>query len=249
MMMRVINECMINPWYFLRECARIPDQGGNGVCYRLHRANLAFTWCFLNGLQSYTVIPRQTFKTQSTLGILLWGFLFGTTNSEFMFNNKEQEDANLNLDRLKQQRDLLPPYLRFKLAFEEGKIVKGTDNVKSLTNENNKNKIVTKPKATSKEKAESIGRGASQPIQMFDEVEFTNHIKTIVQASGPAYRTASTNARKNKAIYGRIFLSTPGNLDTVACKQALTIIEGSCKLHWAELSKETWHRRCCPDAS
>jgi hypothetical protein len=233
MIMRIINECMINPWYFLRECVRIPDQGGNGVGYILHRANLAFTWCFLNGLQSYTVIPRQTFKTQSTLAIILWAFLFGTTNSEFMFNNKEQEDANMNLDRLKKQRDLLPPYLQFKLSFEEGKLVKGTDNVKSLTNENNKNKIVTKPKATSKEKAESIGRGASQPIQMFDEVEFTNHIKTIIQASGPAYKSAAHNAKRNKAIHGRLFLTTPGNLDTLACKQALTIIEGACK--WTEL--------------
>lgn len=157
---KIINECIINPWYFLRECVRIPDQGGNGIPYQLNRANLASTFCFLNGIDHYLVIPRQKGKTQSTIAILNWAFLFGTTNSEFMFINKRQEDANNNLDRLKQQRDLLPPYMRMKeVITEEGKIEKGQDNVKSLTNPVTNNKIVTKPSARSVEAAEGIGRG------------------------------------------------------------------------------------------
>lgn len=157
---KIINECIINPWYFLRECVRIPDQGGNGIPYQLNRANLAATFCFLNGIDHYLVIPRQKGKTQSTIAILDWAFLFGTTNSEFMFINKRQEDANNNLDRLKQQRDLLPPYMRMKeVITEEGKIEKGQDNVKSLTNPVTNNKIVTKPSARSVEAAEGIGRG------------------------------------------------------------------------------------------
>jgi hypothetical protein len=230
---RIINECLINPYYFLREVARIPDQGGTGVPFILHRGNLAFIWCTLTGLQSYVIEPRQTYKTQSALAILLWAYLVGTTNSEFMFTNKEQDAANENLDKLKKQRDLLPLYLQFRIAYNDsGKKIEGTDNIKSLTNANNNNKIVTKAKATSKETAEKIGRGCSQPLQFFDEVEFTPHIKTIVQTSGPAYRSASDNARKNNAIYSRLFLSTPGDLDTSPCQDALEIIEGSCK--WLE---------------
>lgn len=159
---RIINECMINPWYFLREIVRIPDQGGTGIPYQLNRANLAAAWCFLNGFDHYLVIPRQVGKTQSTIAILLWTFLFGTNNSEFMFINKSQEDADANLDRLKKQRDLLPKYLQFKIAFdEEGKKIEGTDNVKSLSNASNNNRIVTKPKARSIDTAEKIGRGKS----------------------------------------------------------------------------------------
>jgi hypothetical protein len=164
MVMRIVNECIINPWYFIREVVRIPDQGGSGIPFLLNRGNLADLWCALNGIQFYDIKPRQTGKTQSNIAILNWAFHFGTTNSEFMFIGKDQELANLNLDRLKKQRDLLPSYLQFKIMYdEEGHKIEGHDNVKSLTNVYNGNKIVTKPKALSQEKAESIGRGCTQP--------------------------------------------------------------------------------------
>ena len=230
---RIINECVVNPWYFLREICLIPDQGGKGIPYQLNRANLAATWCFLNGIDFYEVIPRQIGKTQSALAIINWSFLFGTTNSEMMFLNKRQEDANENLARLKNQRDLLPKYLQFKVVFDdEGRKKEGDNNVKSLSNPTNGNKIVTKPMAKSIESAEGIGRGSTQPIQLYDEVEFTPFIKTIVEAAGPAFLTASKNAKRNHAQYGRIFISTPGDLDTASGQDALQIIAKTCR--WTE---------------
>lgn len=227
---RIINECLRNPWYFLREVARIPVQGGTGIPFQLNRANLASTWCFINGIDHYTVIPRQIGKTQSAIAIILWAFLFGTTNSEFMFLNKSQTDANLNLDRLKKQRELLPEYLQFKYEFRDnGSIVEIKGNVQSLKHSNNGNKIVAFPKATSVEAAERIGRGATQPIQYYDEVEFTDHIKTIVETAGPAFNTASRNARENNAAYCRIFTSTPGDLDTQCGQEALQIVNNTCR--------------------
>lgn len=183
---RIINECIINPWYYLRECVRIPDQGNAlGIPYQLNRANLAETWCLLHSIDHYEVIPRQIGKTQSAIAGINWIFLFGTTDSEFMFLNLSQERANENLTRLKDQRELLPPYLQFKIAFdEEGNEIKKIDNVKSLKNINNNNKIITKPSARSKESAERIGRGNTQTIQFYDEVEFTPFIKTIIEAAG-----------------------------------------------------------------
>ena len=183
---RIINECIINPWYFLRECVRIPDQGNPaGISYLLNRANLAEAWCFLHNIDHYLVIPRQIGKTQSVVAIINWTFLFGTTDSEFMFLNLSQERAQENLGRLKDQRDLLPPYLQFKIAYdEEGNEIKKIDNVKSLKNINNNNKIITKPSARSKEAAERIGRGNTQTIQFYDEFEFISYIKTILEAAG-----------------------------------------------------------------
>jgi len=231
--LRVINECIINPWYFLRECVRIPEQGGNGIPYQLHRANLAATFCFLMGIDHYLVIPRQKGKTQSTVSSLNWAFLFGTTSSEFMFINKRQEDANNNLDRLKQQRELLPSYMRMKeIINDDGKREVGQDNVKSITNPTTGNKIVTKPSARSVEAAEGLGRGCTQPIQYYDETEFTPFIKTIIEAAGPAYNTASANARRNNAAYCRIFTSTPGDLDTQPGQDCALIINETCK--WTE---------------
>lgn len=231
---RIINECIVNPWYYLREVARIPDQGNTaGIPYQLNRANLAATWCFLHNLDHYLVIPRQIGKTQSTLAILLWSFLFGSTNSEMMFINKMHEDAINNLARLKDQRELLPKFLQFKIMYDdEGKLVKETDNVKTLANQSNGNKIVTKPSARSVETAEKIGRGSTQPLQYYDEVEFSPYIKTIMESAGPAYNTASQNAKRNGSAYCRIFTSTPGDLDSQPGQDAEKIVADTCR--WTE---------------
>lgn len=231
---RIVTECMRNPWYFLRECCRIPDQGNpSGVPYLLNRANLAATWCILHGIDTYLVIPRQIGKTQSVIAIIDWAFLLGTTNSEVMFINMVYDKAVENLTRLKDQRDLLPPYLQFKVSYDDdGKEIRGMNNVRKITNASNGNSIVTKPSATSVAKAEMIGRGSTQPIQYYDEVEFTPFIKTIMEAAGPAFKTASDNAKRNKGLYGRIFTSTPGDLDTGAGSDAAMIVENTAR--WTE---------------
>ena len=160
----IVVECSINPWYFLREVSIIPDQGAGGIRFQLHRGNLAMIFLFLSGIDSYTVLPRQKGKTQSAIAILLWAFIFGTSNSEFMFLNKTQDDAINNLTRLKDQRKLLPDYMQSREFVEEdGKLNRGIENVKSVLNPVVNNKIVTKPKATSKETAKNLGRGNTQP--------------------------------------------------------------------------------------
>lgn len=229
--MKIINECIINPWYYLREIARIPEQGGTSIPFQLHRGNLAVVFLFINGIDNYITIPRQKGKTQSILSILLWAFLFGTTNSEMLFVNIKEDGAINNLNRLKAQRDELPKYLQSNVVVDDdGRIVPGTDrNVKKLTNFGNKNKIVVASSASSVTKADSIGRGYTQPIQYYDEVEFINHIATIMEAAGPAFEKASQNAKKNGAIYGRLFSSTPGDLDSGPGQDAATILENSCR--------------------
>lgn len=218
---RITIECVRNPWYFLREISRIPEQGsaqgpGTGSKFILHRGNLAAIYCFLLNINFYMTIPRQTGKTQSVLAILLWTYMFGTTNSEMAFINKSQEDANNNLARLKAQKELLPVYMQQTFTFEDGepKSNRGKDNVKTIQNPLNGNKIVAKPSARTKESAENIGRGNTSPIQYFDEVEFTPYVSRIISSSGPAYVQAAENALKNHAPYCRIFTTTPGDLDS-----------------------------------
>lgn len=224
---RIILESVVNPWYFVRECVRIPHQGTTGIPFMLHRANLASLYLFFNNIDNYLTIPRQKGKTVAAVTGTLWAYLLGTSNSQIMYINKDLEAANDNLQKLKEYRDSLPEYMRSKEAIDtEGNIIKGRDNVKSITNPINKNSIVTKPSARSIEAASKIGRGNSQPIQYFDEVEFTPFIATILKASGPAFKTASENASMNNAPYGRIFTSTPGDLDTQSGQDALQILKG-----------------------
>lgn len=230
---RIITECIINPWYFKREIARIPDAGGSPVPFELNRGNLAASFCFHNHIDHYFVIPRQTGKTQSEISDILWAFLFGTNDSEFSFSNIRAEDAVRNLGRLKDQRDLLPPYLRFKVAInEDGKLDSGVNNIKSISCPATGNSIVVKPSATSVEAADTIGRGTTQTITMHDEVDFCKYVDTIVKAMGPAFGTASRSAKKNNAAYCRVFMSTPGDIDSLAGRCALNIINDTAP--WSE---------------
>lgn len=228
---KIIQECVINPWYFLRECVYLPAQGGTTMRFELHRANLAMIFLLLNGIDTYTTIPRQKGKTQSAVAGVLWTFLFGTTNSQMLFVNIKEEGAIENLNRLKAQRDLLPEYMQFKVAVDdEGKLIAGTNkHTKSLINYTNKNKIIVAPSASSLARAEQIGRGYSQPVQYYDEFEFINFNSTIVEAAGPAYAKSAINAAKNNGIYGRIFTSTPGNLEDASGKEAAIMIDGMCR--------------------
>lgn len=228
LMDRINMECVLNPWYFQRECVRIPSQGGatgpgSGDMFALHRGNLAACWCFDNSIDFYLVIPRQCYKTHTILSKLDWGFLFGTANSQFNFSNQTQGDSDANLDKMKNQRDCLPIFMQQKFAvikdvYGDDKVVKGKDNVRTWENPINNNVIVSKPSATTIAKADSIGRGNSAPIQYYDEAEFTQFIGTILSASGPAYKQAADNSARNGAIHCRIISSTPGFLDTQPVK-------------------------------
>lgn len=222
---RVIIECFRNPWYYLREIARIPEQGaalgpGSGTPFQLHRGNLAAIYCFLHNINFYMLIPRQCGKTQSVISILTWTYLFGTSNSEMSFFNKSQGDANLNLSRLKDQKALLPLYMQqnYQVVDGELKSSKGIDNVQTIRNDINGNRIVTKPSARTPEAAENIGRGTTSPIQFFDEVEFSKYIARIIASSGPAFVQAAKNALNNGAPYCRIFITTSGDADSEPVK-------------------------------
>lgn len=65
-----------------------------------------------------------------------------------------------------------------------------------------------------------------------DEVEFTAHIHEIILASAPAFGKAASNAKRNKAVHGRILISTPGDLDDAPTQEALKIIKTTAQ--WTE---------------
>ncbi len=235
---RIMTECTRNIWYYLREICRIPSQGGVGVSFKANRGNIAQTWCVLHGIDSWLCLPRQQGKTQSCLAIFAWAYSFGTNDSNFIFINKDGGNAKENLQRLKDQIDCLPEYLRFEQILEEDettgklKIVKAVKNATSMKHPITKNRIIIKSKATSYESALSLARGLTAPFLHFDEPEFTNHIKTIVENSVSTYDTAARNAKKNGALYGRCFSCTPGDLDTSMGQESQELLSHTVK--WTE---------------
>ena len=230
----VILECIQNVWYFLREIVMIPEQGGLPMHYQAHRGNIAQAWCATHGIDSDLNIPRQTGKTQSAIALFVWAYLFGTTQSQAVFLNKDEEASKANLTRLKTQLDLLPPYLRFDHAYSDGdgKIIKEVKNAKKIKHPQNGNEIIVKGKASTQEAALNIARGLTAPLIYYDEFEFTSRIQTIVRNSAPIYVTAAANAKKNHAAYWRIFTSTPGDLDTPSGQEGMALVDSMPK--WSD---------------
>jgi hypothetical protein len=153
--LKVYLEILINPWYYLREICRIPEDGspieiGGGCQYQIDRNSLASWYCYLNGIDHYDSKPRQTGKTQNAIAEINYGFNYGSVSATFLFFNKDYPLAKQNLYRLKCQRDMLPLFLQEKFAYDEnGGIDKGIDNVTSLKNPITNNTILVMPKATS----------------------------------------------------------------------------------------------------
>ena len=220
MQIRIFIECLINPWYWLREVLRIPMDGrpievGGGTQYQIDRNNAATWYLYLNGIDFYDSKSRQTGKTQDQVAKFNYAYHFGNMSSTALFFNKDQDQANMNLYRLKCQRDMMPTWMQMKyIVTDEGKVDKGIDNTKSIRNPVNGNIIMTMGKATSKEAAMKLGRGATASLQYYDEFDFIPFQTEIMNAASFAYSTAARNAEANRSLYCRILSSTPGDLDT-----------------------------------
>ena len=224
--LKIILECIINPWYFLREVCRIPVDGkpiepGGGVAFIADRNNIASWYCFLNGIDHYDSKSRQLGKTQNAVAQLNYAFHFGAMSATMLFFSKDFPLAKQNLYRLKCQRDMLPKWMQMRIAFkDDGSIDKGQDNVTTMRNPITNNVIKVMPKATSQDAAVKLGRGETSSFYWNDEYDFTPFNNEIMDAAAFAYSTARENAKNNKSLFGRILTSTPGYLNTQAGKDA-----------------------------
>lgn len=234
MQIKIYLECVINPWYYIREIARCPAQGkpiepGGGDRYILDRNNLATWYCFIHNIDHYASKPRQCGKTQDALHKMNYAYHFGAASSSMLFFNKDLALAKENLARMKDQRDLYPPYLQMRVAFDEEKqaIIKGTDNITNMKNPVTGNAVKVMPCANSEEAANRLGRGYTAPLMFYDECDFSPYIITAIMASVFAYSTASKNAIENHSCAARIFTSTPGDLSTRDGKAMADYIRGT----------------------
>ena len=55
---RIHIECLANPWFFFRECARVPVRGAGKFPLILTRASAAAVWCFIHNIDFMLCQPR-----------------------------------------------------------------------------------------------------------------------------------------------------------------------------------------------
>lgn len=170
---------------------------------------------FVLNFNQFVEMPRQHGKTVGALCRYLWCYNFGTSNSEIMFIHKDHTGSKKNLKQLKDIRDALPSYLQLSTSINaEGKKLKVPNTIVMMQNPFNGNKIVTFPSARTKDAANNLGRGSTQPLQYYDEFAFMPFNKEVYLAASPAFSAASKNAARNNAPFGVLLTTTPGDLTT-----------------------------------
>lgn len=179
---------------------------------------------FVLNFNQFVEMPRQHGKTTAALCRYLWVYNFGTSNSEIMFIHKDHSGSKKNLKDLKAIRDALPSYLQMSSAVtNDGKKLKVPNTVVMVQHPFNNNKIITFPSARTKDAANNLGRGSTQPIQYYDEFAFMPYNREVYLAATPAFSTASQNAASNHAPYGMLLTTTPGDLLTDSGQYAYNI--------------------------
>lgn len=228
----LMQEYKNNLWFFCRSAVRMRTDKGV-VPYGLHRGLAGALWCFERHQDMCLNEPRQTWKTTGTIGgPVLWSFQV-SSNLHVHFFGKETDNTKANLSHLKNNIDLLPEWLQFKKYLgDDGKIKKTRQSTEILENRLLHNRVSIHPKPSSLSHAQGLGRGGSGAILYFDEIEHTPFFGEIMSNSAPLFKTASDNAALAGKPYGRIFTTTPGNLDTREGMASLPIIESM--IPWSE---------------
>lgn len=223
---RVGDELSSNPWYYLREVAKVPAAAGYGaVQFRAHRANIGMFWLFMNNVSFFLLQPRQTGK--SVVADMINNYLlhYRMFNSDIFLVTLTQQLLSANIERIKEMRDLLPKYTIQKTSADT--------KAKELYNyPARKNNYITRVSQSSEIAANNIGRGCTTPIQQYDEAAFINYIDVVFPAATAATGAARDLAKERGAPYGTMITTTAGDKMSRSGKYMYEIYQSSAD--WTE---------------
>lgn len=204
----IAQETEWNPWYYLREIARIPPISGlDPVSFRANRANISLAWCFFNHVDYLLIHPRQTGKSVSTDGITSWCYLFRLRNAKMLLITKDDSLRADNVKRLRNMREYLPKWLINDDRTDANNTVMVTYNTRG-------NVYKTAVGQNSEDNALKVGRGSTVPIIHCDEGPFIPFIDITLPAALSAGNAARDEAEKNGYPYGNMYTTTAGKIDS-----------------------------------
>lgn len=202
---RVGIELSVNPWYYLREVAKVPAaSGADPVQFRAHRANVGMFWLFMNNVSFFLLQPRQTGK--SVVADMLNNYLlhYRMYNSKTILVTLTQQLLSENIERIKDMRNLLPQYTIAKTE-------RDTKAKELYTYPARGNRLITRISQSSEASANNVGRGCTTPVQQFDEAAFIQYMDVIWPAATAATGAARDLAKERGEPYGTMITTTAGD--------------------------------------
>lgn len=219
--LRIMYECKVNFWYWLREVVRIPVVGQeHGIRFALHRGNLALYWSIMNDVDVGLIQPRQTGKTMGTQALVDYFYNIWATALDIGMFTKDSTLVQDNVARLKGIRDGLPKWMVTK-STADGERKEG------LYYAALKNSYKTFTSANDENGAYKLGRGCTMGVIHFDEIAFMNYNWIIVPTAANSMLAASKNARAAGMVSPMLFTTTAGNPDTKMGAFALSILQSA----------------------
>lgn len=208
LMLLIMMECSINPWYALREIIMLPPQGSiNPIRFKANRSNISLTWCFFNHIDYANIQPRQTGKSAST--DCLWAIIIELMgiNTHIQLVTKDNPLRRANVGRIKAIIDYLPDYLNPKTGTD-------ADNTEAVTCVTRGNLYKTAVGRSAREAADNLGRGLTSPILHGDELPYIPNIQISLPVALSSGTAARESAKESGGLYGNIFTTTAGKRDT-----------------------------------
>lgn len=203
----VVQECKLNPWYFMRECLMVPPQAGLEYSQFLaNRGNIALWWLFFNHITTILIQIRQTGKSVTGDGLSVYLMNVRCNNTQINLLTKDDTLRSANIKRIKNMEDGLPFYLKQRTRLDANNTEMIT--VKSLNNTYLAHVPQASPKAALK-----VGRGLTSPIFFVDEAPFQPNIEISMPAALTAGTAARELAAKLNEPYGTIITTTAGKKD------------------------------------
>ena len=110
--MAIIDECNINPYFFMREIFTIPSEDGTMQPFMLDIASLSSLFLTTQGFNIYREQSRQTGKTTGAGGELSLNWNIRCRNADIAVVNFDDTAAKENLQRVVDYSSYLPQYIQ-----------------------------------------------------------------------------------------------------------------------------------------
>lgn len=223
----IVLECSINPWYFFRECVRVPALSGpDAIPLEANRGNIALYWCFFNHVMVFLIQIRQTGKSVSTDCLMTLLLNVMCISTEINLLTKDDTLRRKNIERIKDIFSELPRYMQ-QTTKDDAR------NGEEITIKALKNTYKAHVPQMSAKRALLMGRGLSAAILQADEAPFQPNIEISLPAALAANGAAVELAKKNNLPYGTIITTTAGKKNDKDGKYIYRLLNNA--MVWNEL--------------
>lgn len=203
----VASECKVNPWYYLRNVARIPGSTvDNPIRFEANRSNMSVMWLFFNHITICLVQPRQTGKTFTVSTLDNYLLNVRSEGGRTLMVTKSEDLRAKTLTEIRVLEEMLPPYLKVHHKTDIGN--REEINVSAL--DNNYKAFIARNDPIA---ADKTGRGHTVENVRVDEAAYLFWIEILMKTLMPATTAARRLAILRDNPYSSIFTTTAGKKD------------------------------------